>query len=580
MSTRLLPIEQSTDVVTYKIEIAGEPLPTTIAIYSIEVIHEINRIPTATLILSDGDTATGEWPVSSDSFFLSGNEIKIFAGYHSEDEEIFSGIVISQTIRVRNNRLELIIQCKDKTISMTSVKKSRHFSDVTDADAAAEIMDEYSITNDIAATNITHVDLVQYDTTDWDFIIMRLESNGLSSFVDGTGFHAVKPTADGEPVATLQFGSNVIEFDADVDARRQLGAVTSQSWDFTGQELVVGEAADPAWKIAGNQEPEALAKAVGASTIILRHSADLSSDELQSWSDAVLLRSRMAAIRGRARIQGLSALTPTSILELAGFGDRFNGPVWLSAVRHEISLGNWLCDVEFGMPETWHAERHQVNAHSANVLMPMVSGLHTGIVTTLEDPLEEGRIRVKIPAVDLEGDGVWARVATLDAGNSRGTFFLPEIDDEVILGFLNDDPRYPVVLGMLHSSNHAPPEKAADANNIKGYYSRKGMRLLFDDDKGILTVDTPGGHQMILDDDGGKVTLKDSNGNKLEMSSSGITIESAGDIAMKASKNIKIEGQTNLEIKAGAQWKAEGSAGMEISSSGITVVKGSLVQIN
>jgi hypothetical protein len=99
MSTRLLPIEQSTDVVTYKIEIAGEALPTTVAIYSIEVIHEINRIPTATLILSDGDTATGEWPVSSDTFFLSGNEIKIFAGYHSEDEEIFSGIVISQLWR-------------------------------------------------------------------------------------------------------------------------------------------------------------------------------------------------------------------------------------------------------------------------------------------------------------------------------------------------------------------------------------------------------------------------------------------------------------------------------------------------
>ena len=580
MSTRLLPIEQATDLVTYKIEIAGEALPATVPVFSIEIMHEINRIPSACLTISDGDSALGEWPVSSDKFFVPGNEIKIFAGYHSEDEEIFSGIVISQNIRVRDKRLELIVQCRDKAISMTTVRKSRHFTDITDADAVAEILAEYEIPDDITSTNTTHADLVQYDTSDWDFVVMRLESNGLSSYLDSKGFHAVKPAVDTTPLATLQFGANIIEFDADIDARRQLGNVTAQAWDFAGQELIVGEAADPAWKIAGNQEAEKLAEVIGASTAVLRHSGGLHPDELQSWSDAALLRSRMSAVRGRARIQGLSTLVPTSVVELSGFGDRFNGLVWLSAVRHEIGFGNWLCDVEFGMPEMWHSQKYQVTAPSANMLLPMVSGLHTGIVTTLEDPAGEARIRVRIPSIDTEGDGVWARVATFDAGNSRGSFFLPEIGDEVIVGFLNDDPRYPVVLGMLHSSTHAPPEKASDNNHVKGYYSRKGMRILFDDEKAKMTIDTPGGQVIVLDDDGKKISLTDRNKNKLEMTSSGITIESSGDLSLKASKNIKIEGQINLELKAGAQWKAEGSAGMEVSSSGITVVKGSLVQIN
>ena len=419
------------------------------------------------------------------------------------------------------------------------------------------------------------------DATDWDFIIMRMESNGLICVADGEGFRAFEPTVDDEPVATLSFGANVIEFDANIDACRQFGAVTTRSWNPAGQELAVSEGADPSWTTAGNFEAGDLASSVGAASQELRHSGTLTPEELQGWSDAVLLRSRMAMIRGRARVQGFAAAKPGAVVELAGFGDRFNGPSWISAVRHEIGGGNWLTDIEFGMPEEWHAERYIAARPPANGLLPPVSGLHTGIVTALAgDPEGEARIRVKIPSVDLEGEGVWARVGTLDAGASRGTFFLPEINDEVVVGFLNDDPRHPVVLGMLHSSAHAPPEEASDDNHIKGFYSRTGMRLQFDDETKKVTIDTPSGHVFVLDDDAGEVSVTDSSGNKMVMSSSGISIESASDLMLKASGNVTLEGGANVDVKAGAQLKSEGSAGAEISSSGVTVVKGSLVQIN
>jgi Rhs element Vgr protein len=582
MTTRLLPVSGQTDLVTFTIEVGGKPLPHSIPVYSIEVIREANRVPTARICFSDGNAASQEWPLSSEGYFVPGNEVRILAGYHGDEEQIFSGIMTSQALRVRERRLELQVLCKDRTVALTTTRKSRHFTDITDSDAVARILEEYEIpAGDIGSTSATHTDLVQYDATDWDFIIMRMEANGLICLADDEGLHAIAPSTDGEPAATLQFGANVIEFDADIDARRQYGAVSAQAWDAAAQDFSSADGVDPSWTTAGNMASADMASAVGADTQIMRHGAGLGPDELQSWSDAMLLRSRMAFVRGRARVQGLAAIAPNTIVELAGFGDRFNGPVWVGAVRHEVGLGSWLTDIEFGMPEETHAQRYPASALPAGGLLPAVSGLHTGIVTALEgDPAGEARIRVKVPSVDLQGEGVWARVATLDAGSSRGTTFLPEIDDEVVVGFFNDDPRHPVVLGMVHSSAHAPPEEASDDNDLKGFYSRSGMRILFDDKDTILTIDTPKGQTVLLDDKAKKVTCSDSHGNKLVMSSSGISIESASDLVLKASGNVKIEGQTNLELKAGAQWKAEGNAGAEINSSAVTVVKGSLVQIN
>ena len=582
MTTRVLPIAQSSTLVTFTILVNDQPLPQNFPLLGIEVINEVNKIPSASLFFSDGNAATGEWRLSSEAFFVPGNEVTIQVGYHSEEETIFTGIVVGQSMRVRSNRLELQIILKDKAVVLTTTRKSRHFQDSTDSDAVSEILGDYELDEgEIASTDITHTDLVQFDSTDWDFMVMRMEANGLVCvFTDGS-LTVVEPTTDGDAVATIQLGANVLEFDGDINALRQWGSVSTKAWDPAAQDYAEGESNPTAWTTPGNLTADDLASVAGSTVQNFLHGGAVTAEELQCWADAQALRSRMSFSRGRVRVKGISTVVPGSIVELAGFGDRFNGLVWVSAVRNEIANGGWSTDIEFGMSEEWHAKKYEVSSMPANGMLAAVSGLHTGVVTALEgDPLSESRIRVKVPSINLEGDGVWARVATLDAGDSRGSFFLPEIDDEVLVGFLNDDPRHPVVLGMLHSSALPPPNEATDDNHIKGFYSRTGIRIQFDDEKTILTIDTPGGHSFILDDDAGEITLLDSNSNSITMSSSGIAVESAGDLTFKASKNVKIEAQTNLELKATAQYKAEGSAGVEINSSAVTVVKGSLVQIN
>jgi uncharacterized protein involved in type VI secretion and phage assembly len=216
----------------------------------------------------------------------------------------------------------------------------------------------------------------------------------------------------------------------------------------------------------------------------------------------------------------------------------------------------------------------------AGALLPAIQGLQIGVVTALEnDPNGENRIMVRLPVISNSDEGTWCRVCTLDAGENRGTFFLPEIGDEVIVGFINNDPRHAVILGMLNSSAKPAPLQAKDVNHEKGYVSRSSMKMIFNDDKKSISIDTPAGNKMIITEEDQKIHLEDQNGNKITMNSDGITIESVKDIVLKATKDIKAEG-ININIKGSAQTKVEGGAGAEISSGGSTNVKGALVSIN
>ena len=580
-TTDLLPIEQATSRASYTIKIDGDKIPSEIRIHSLIITSEVNRIAAAYLSISDGDVAKQEWEVSSDTWFIPGNEIEIAGGYQGIDETIFKGIVTRHSIRIRQGQRELNIECREKAVLMTVAKNSKLFSDVKDSDIATTLLGEYSLTGTIEDTPITHAEIIQYDCTDWDFLISRLDAVGFIAITEKAKVNVSKPAIESTALATLRFGSNIIEFDAEIDGCRQLGAVKARAWDPANQELLEVEANAPAWTTIGDLDPADISSNSGATEYILRQPGKLTEQEVQQWADTKLLRSRMAFMCGRARVQGFSKAVPGITVAFEGLGNRINGMAWVSGIRHEFTRGNWLTDLQLGLSEKIHLEKFNENASTTDAMLPGINGLHTAIVTALEgDPDSESRIRIKIPSVDLEGEGSWARVATLDAGSSRGSMFLPEIDDEVVIGFLNDDPRQPIVLGALHSSAKATPIEAADDNHKKGFITRSGMRILFDDEKSILTIDTPGGNSIALDEDTGGIEMKDQNGNKLTMSPDGIKIESAKDLEIKASGSIKIESSMSLEAKAGTQAKLEGSAGMELKSSAVTVLKGSLVQIN
>jgi uncharacterized protein involved in type VI secretion and phage assembly len=252
----------------------------------------------------------------------------------------------------------------------------------------------------------------------------------------------------------------------------------------------------------------------------------------------------------------------------------------ISGVRHQLEKNQWETTIQFGDNPTWHAESFGVHQPLAGALLPPAEGLHIGVVTDLEDPEGAERIKVRMPMVSNTSEGAWMRLASLDAGSNRGWVMRPELDDEVVVGFLNNDPRYGVVLGMLHSTKNAAPLPAQNENHEKGYTSRSEMKIHFDDDKKVVTVSTPAGNTIAMNEEDKSILLQDQHGNKILMDKEGIAIESIKEINIKAATDMNAESGTNTSLKAGTQLKAEGSAGAELSAGGNTTVKGAVVQIN
>ena len=583
IDSRVIPTQAETDLATFTILSGGQPISGEIGIKSIFVVKSVNKIPTARIDIIDGSVAREDFEMSSGNLFIPGNEIEIKAGYHSSESTLFKGIITKHSIRSKKDKPSLLnIELKDKCVKLTVGRKNKYFEEVKDSEIIEEIINNYGLTPDVETTGVTHKEMVQHHVTDWDFLVSRAEVNGKLVFADDGKITVKAPDLSGDPVLNLAYGHNVYDFEAGMDARDQFAAVKSSAWDFTSQEIIEGTADEPSITGPGNITASDLANVIGLQELPLQHAGKITDNELKAWSDAKLMRSRLSKIKGKVRIQGFSDIKPGNVIELAGFGDRFNGVAFVSSVSH-LMEGDipWFTEIEFGLDKDWFTDNYNdIVENPASGLVPSVHGLQTGIVTSIhDDPEGEERIRVKLPVIDNLGEGVWARLSTPDAADSRGWVNRPEVGDEVIVGFLNDDPRYPVILGSLFSSAKPSPIQPEEENKQKGYQSRSGMKFVFDDDKVSITTETPNGNKIILSEEEGSILIEDENGNKIELSSDGIKIESAADINIKATGDVNIEG-VNINVKAQAQLKAEGSAGAEMSTSGQAVVKGSIVMIN
>ncbi len=578
--TPTIETTQSTDLVTFTILIEGVELSSTYQVKSISVEKEVNRIPFAQLVFIDGEAAAQEFTLSDEDFLIPGKKIEIKMGYHNEDETVFKGIVIKHSIKIRENTSVLIVECRDEAVRMTIGRKSDFYYESTDSDIMEEIINKYNLPNDVQATTFINKEMVQYRTSHWDFLMTRAQLNSRICTVDDGKITISKPDLSQPEIATISFGSTLLRFDAEMDARNQFNSVSAYGWNPAEQEVEEIPAADSEIPLNGNIPVADLAKTINLENLELKHGGTYNATQLQQWSNAKSFFQQLSKIRGKVKFQGISTVKPGSMLNLEGVGNRFNGKVFISRVHHELSNGNWTIDAEFGMDPKWFSETYDISELPASGIIPAVSGLQIGIVSQLEsDPEGEHRILVKIPIINAGEQGIWARIATLDAGNNRGSFFLPEIGDEVIVGFVNDDPNHAVILGMLNSSTNPAPINASDNNNEKGFVTRSEIKLLFDDEKKSITIQTPGGKMITMDEEAGTVKIEDENSNTITMDDQGITLTSSKDFNIKANGDCNLEAM-NVNINADAQLTAKGSAGAEVSSSAVAVLKGSLVQIN
>lgn len=592
-----LSIAPYDDLVSYEIRMDNETISVVYQVVSITLQEGIHKIPSAQLVIIDGSASEENFEISDKDVFKPRKKIEILLGYHGNNETVFKGIIISNAHQVNNHCCELHIECRDEKIKMTVTRTGRTFENRTDADIVQQLLQENQSADaertdkdDTEKSRIRHEQLVQWDVTDWDFMISRIDVNGYISLLRNGVMKVRKPDLTAPTVLSLTHGVNIMEFHADMDSRVQTTDSETYTWDYSNQKVRKTVSEDPKG-IDQNKNPveegsrKTIKDVIGDISSVLQKplkmiAAYMSEEAQQAISDSKKLKQVLSAIKGTVKFQGVSKELTGNFIQLNGFGSSFDGSAFVSAIQHEYNDGCWTTEATLGWDEKFFSENtNPQHPASAAGQVSAIQGLHTGIVTSIEDKTGEYRVKTRLPLVNENDEGVYARIATLDAGKGRGTFFRPELDDEVLIGFMNNDPRHPVILGMLHSSNKTSPLEPEAANNQKGYISRSGIKMLFDDEKKSFHIETPGNRVIDIDDEAGTITIQDANSNKLLMDENGISIETAKDLTLKAGKSISLSAP-QISAKADTSISVEGSVSTTVKSGGITEVKGSIVKIN
>lgn len=611
--------------VTTEISVDGTKLPEVMMVLELEVVKEVNKIPYSRIIIFDGDLAEQTFPQSEEKMFEPGGEVEIKIAHDPTAtlSTIYKGLIIEHGIKLSKfSGPCLVLTCKDEALALTVGRKNVIFYDMKDSDIISKVIKDSGIKGkaDVEATKAKHEKLVQYYSSDWDFIQSRADANGLVTIVNDGKLSIKSPDVSAKTGVVVTYGLDIIDMDLKMDAAYQYEKVEANFWDPTAQAIENTAAKSPNVNKQGDVDSKKLSKVLKHKELV-HTTAPVTKDAIQSWADSVYQRGHLSRIRGKLKCVGSEKLEVGKTVEIAAVGGRFNGDAYISKIRHIFKNAQWFTEVGIGLAQKSHLETYpSATPLGAGGGLPAISGLQHGVVVQIKkDPEGEYRVLVKIPIIDnLEGEGVWARMAHIYATEDCGFVFYPEVGDEVVLGFFDNDPSYPVILGSMYSSKRKitteEKHEPADPNVFKAMSFNKGkFRMEFSDEAGknIWKLFTEDEMMIEINDDADTITIDDPiNKNNILMDSAGITmkvdkdltLDVTGDIkitagkgiALKATKdiegkgmNVKFEGDVNFEAKGGAAFNAEGvqfeikgSGTGTVDGGGILTVKGGMVNIN
>lgn len=240
--------------------------------------------------------------------------------------------------------------------------------------------------------------------------------------------------------------------------------------------------------------------------------------------------------------------------------------------------------------------------HTYNGSSRGIGDVRVAIVTNNQDPEDLGRVQLKYPWRDEEDESYWARIAVSMAGDGYGTYFLPEVGDEVLIGFEYGDIHNPIVIGGLWSGKRKPPETNPDGtNDIRTITSRSGHRIDFDDtdDAGVVKIETTAGHTILLDDANGaeSITIEDSSGNSIKMdgAKNSIDIEATqairlaaqtidlsadSQVSIQSNGTVEMAGRAKTDVTSDGQMNLKSNGFLGINSSGPLTLRGAIIQLN
>jgi phage protein D len=540
-------------------------------VMEITVENSLHLPDVATIVLNDPHL---KW-IDADSL-TPGKAIIVSARGAVGEELIFDGEIVELEPDFHPTTQILTIRAFDRLHRLSIGQHTRSFQNVTDSDLVKKLAQEVGLRAVSGPTTQVHQYVFQNNQTNLAFLRERANALGYLLFVQGDALHFEPPQTTGKPIP-LEWGVNLSEFRPRLTTAGQASDVTVRGWDPATRQEIVGHAKK------GQGTPQIGEKQSGGELTQGAFHVEAQSQgvirPVRSQAEADALAQALANQRASRFIEaegtcgGNPAVVAGSSVQVSAVGDRFGGTYFITSATHvyashsgyvtHFSISGLHPSTLLSVLQPQHIGVAAPSQHAM--------GLVIGIVTDNQDPGNQGRVKVRYPALTSEHASDWARVVSAGAGANRGILFVPEVNDEVLVGFEMGDIHHPYVLGGLWNGQDQPPyatDKTVQGGKValRLIQSREGHYLAFlesDDTKGI-----------VISDSSRNTIALNAKDEQLEIRCSGDALISAkGDISIEAGKNLTLKApQGQVEIQGQMGVKAESSANVDI--------KGTLINLN
>jgi phage protein D len=527
-------------VAGFAVELNGAPAPEALLAGLGEIRVEDNLMlpDSCTVRISTHEAGMDLGPLGIE--IGKGLKVKL-QGAHREGSplEVFDGEMVSVEPDFGPHGAVLHVRAYDRSHRLNRQRKTRVFQDVTYDDVAKKIAGEAGLSAKVeSAPGGTHPYVQQSTETDWQFLWRLSQRIGFEVYVIGRELN-FRPLSTERDAVDLKLGETLSAFRPRITASQQVKSVEVRGWDAVQQQAIVGTSgsAEPLSTAGNGRGKIASAFAEGDDKVVIGNAPVSSVAEAKALADSVLAKLADSYVEAEGDAMGDPRLRAGSKIKIDGCGPQFNGEYALTSTVHQFTA------------ERGYHTRFRISGRTQRTLLdlmtpgkhaPWANGLVIGIVTNNQDPDKLARVRVKFPTLDDSVEGWWARVASINAGDERGVLMMPQVDDEVVVGFEHGDPQRPFVVGSLWNGQAKPTDMDDPAGNFE-------LRSLE------------------------KVTIK---GKK------DILVESDAKITTKSGAEILIDGQT-VTIKGAGEVKVEASGSLTLKGNGVTVDGGGgVVQVS
>lgn len=610
---------------SYEIKIDGSALLQAKAdsIISVEVERNLYLPSSFCIRFVDGGAGVSGGPITlalanDTSFAQIGSAVEILAGYAETPVSVFKGEITSIELDITgaNDVPCFLVRGYDKGHRLQRGRLSKTYLNVTDSDVASTVATAAGLTATADSTTEVFDTISQNNQTYWEFLSDRAQRIGYELYVDDTILHFRKPVLTGSPSVTTTLWEDLIWLNLRLTSTGQVAAVNVQAWDPQQKQQIVGNASSPdqVASVSAMQGGSTLSQPFGTANMVLSNHLVHSQGDATAIAQAALDELTDNSLQIEGEMKGTPSLLPGNLLTLANLGARFNGNYYVTSVTHRIDSQNGYTTrftvtgrrantlgelVGMASRASWNG-----NGHGANQA-PVI-----GVVTDNKDPdKKQGRVKVKLPYIvgtSGESGGIvtdWARLVVPGGGATRGVYYLPEVNDEVLVAFEQGDINRPYVLGGLWNGTDAPPKgndtivdsssgvvnqriiqsrtghivtlDDTDSKQMITLVTQGGHKVTLDDTSGgvNITVTTTGGHKLVMDDTNKKVSIIDSSGNNsivIDTSSNAITLTAQGNIKLAATGDVNISGN-NISISANASLSLQGQSSGSLKAATLSV---------